>query len=74
MMDKTINELGESADVHVALSIEKHWHFEKVIVKANGFTMYSQDEIYNLYTSLNNALLKIEKQQKSIKKNSRTLE
>ena len=35
-MDKTIHELGEEADVHVALSVEKYRHFAEVTSKNKG--------------------------------------
>ena len=61
-MDKTINELGEKGDVHVALHVEKHRHFAEITVKTKGFTVHSQHETDDLYASMDNALLKIEKQ------------
>jgi len=61
-MDKTINELGEKADVHVALSVEKHRHFAEVTVKTKGFTVHSTEETDDLYASMDNALTKMEKQ------------
>ena len=61
-IDKTIADLGEAADVHVALSVEKHRHFAEVTVKTKGFTLHSQDETEDLYTSMDKALEKMEKQ------------
>ena len=61
-MAKTIKDLGESADVHVALSVEKHRHFAEITVKTKGFTVHSEDETDNLYTAMDSALLKMEKQ------------
>jgi putative sigma-54 modulation protein len=61
-MDKTIHDLGEEADVHVALSVEKHRHFAEVIVKTKGFSVHSTEETNDLYASMDNALVKIEKQ------------
>ena len=65
-IDKTIADLGEAADVHVALSVEKHRHFAEVTVKTKGFTLHSQDETEDLYTSMDKAL---EKMKKQIRKN-----
>ena len=61
-MDKTIKELGEKADVHVALHVEKHRHFAEITRITKGFTVHSQHETDDLYASMDNALLKIEKQ------------
>ena len=65
-IDKTIADLGEAADVHLALSVEKHRHFAEVTVKTKGFTLHSQDETEDLYTSMDKAL---EKMKKQIRKN-----
>ena len=61
-MSKTIKDLGEVADVHVALAVEKHRHFAEITVKTKGFTVHSEEETSDLYTSMDNALSKIEKQ------------
>lgn len=61
-MRKTIQELGEKADVHVALSVEKHRHHAEITVKTKGYTVHSQDETHDLYLAMDNALEKIEKQ------------
>jgi putative sigma-54 modulation protein len=61
-MKKTIQELGERADVHVALSVEKHRHFAEITVKTKGFTVHSEEETNDLYLAMDNALVKIEKQ------------
>lgn len=61
-MQKTIQELGERADVHVALSVEKHRHFAEITVKTKGFTVHSEEETNDLYLAMDNALVKIEKQ------------
>ena len=61
-MDKTIHDLGDEADVHVALSVEKHLHFAEVTVKTKGFSVHSTEETNDLYASMDNALVKIEKQ------------
>ena len=72
-MDKTIADLGEAADVHVALSVEKHRHFAEVTVKTNGFTLHSQDETEDLYTSMDKALEKMKKQIRKNKKKAKAL-
>jgi putative sigma-54 modulation protein len=72
-MDKTISDLGEEADVHVALHVEKHRHFAEVTVKTKGFTVHSQHETDDLYASMDNALLKIEKQLRKHKEKTQDL-
>ncbi|MBT6718371.1 MAG: ribosome-associated translation inhibitor RaiA [Nitrospina sp.] len=61
-MEKTISDLGEAADVHVALAVEKHRHFAEITVKTKEFTLHSQDETNDLYTSMDKTLDKMEKQ------------
>ena len=72
-MDKTIADLGEAADVHVALSVEKHRHFAEVTVKTKGFTLHSKDETEDLYTSMDKALEKMEKQIRKNKEKAKAL-
>ena len=72
-MDKTIADLGEAADVHVALSVEKHRHFAEVTVKTKGFTLHSQVETEDLYTSMDKALEKMEKQIRKNKEKAKAL-
>ena len=72
-IDKTIADLGEAADVHVALSVEKHRHFAEVTVKTKGFTLHSQDETEDLYTSMDKALEKMEKQIRKNKDKAKAL-
>ncbi len=61
-MEKTIKDLGEHADVHVALAVEKHRHFSEITVKTKGFTIHVEEETTDLYTSMDSALVKAEKQ------------
>ena len=72
-IDKTIADLDEAADVHVALSVEKHRHFAEVTVKTKGFTLHSQDETEDLYTSMDKALEKMEKQIRKNKEKAKAL-
>ena len=72
-MDKTIADLDEAADVHLALSVEKHRHFAEVTVKTKGFTLHSQDETEDLYTSMDKALEKMEKQIRKNKEKAKAL-
>ena len=72
-MDKTIHELGEETDVHVALSVEKYRHFAEVTVKTKGFSVHSTEETDDLYASIDNALVKIEKQLRKHKEKAQAL-
>jgi putative sigma-54 modulation protein len=72
-MDKTIADLGEAADVHVALAVEKHRHFAEITVKTKGFTLHSHDETEDLYTSMDKALEKMEKQIRKHKEKAKAL-
>ena len=72
-MDKTIHDLEEEADVHVALSVEKHRHFAEVTVKTKGFSVHSTEETDDLYASMDNALIKIEKQLRKHKEKAQAL-
>lgn len=72
-MDKTINELVEKADIHVALSVEKRRHFAEVTVKTKGFTVHGTEETDDLYASMDNALVKVEKQLRKHKEKAQAL-
>ncbi len=72
-MQKTIQDLGEKADVHVALSVEKHRHFAEITVKTKGFTVHGEDETNDLYTAMDSALVKIEKQLRKHKDRAKDL-
>ena len=72
-MDKTISDLGETADIHVALSVEKHRHFAEITVKTKGFTVHSHEETNDLYASMDKALEKIEKQLRKHKEKAKDM-
>jgi putative sigma-54 modulation protein len=72
-MDKTINELVEKADIHVALHVEKHRHFAEITVKTKGFTVHGTEETDDLYASMDNALIKVEKQLRKHKEKNQAL-
>ena len=72
-MAKTIADLGEAADVHVALSVEKHRHFAEITVKTKNFTLHSHEETEDLYASMDKALEKMEKQIRKHKEKAKAL-
>ena len=63
-MEKATKILDDAADVHVALSVEKHRHFAEITVKSKGFSVHSEAETEDLYKAMDQAVEKIEKQLK----------
>ena len=72
-MDKTIPDLGEEADMHIALSVEKHRHFAELTIRTKGFSVHSTEETDDLYASMDNALTKIEKQLRKHKEKAQAI-
>ncbi len=72
-MNKTIQDLGESADVHISLHVEKHRHMAEVTVKTKGCTVHADEETKDLYQTMDNVLAKIEKQLKKHKERSKDM-
>ena len=72
-MSKTIQDLGESADVHISLHVEKHRHMAEITVKAKGCTVHADEETKDLYQTMDNVLAKIEKQLKKNKERSQDM-
>ena len=61
-LSKTIADLDKTADIHITLSVEKHRHFAEITLKTKGTTLHSHEETKDLYTSIDKALDKMEKQ------------
>ena len=57
-ISKTIADLDETADVHIALSVEKHRHFAEITLKSKGMTLHSQEETKDLYASIERGKIK----------------
>ena len=72
-IEKSLNSLPESADVHVALTVEKHRHFAEVTIKTKGFTVHAEAETDDLYKAMDDAVDKAEKQLKKHKERSKSL-
>jgi len=70
---KTIKQWLDSADIHVALAVEKHRHLTEITVKTKGFTVHSNHETDDLYKAIDGATEKIEKQLKKHKERSKSL-
>jgi putative sigma-54 modulation protein len=72
-IEKSLKSLPESADVHVALTVEKHRHFAEVTVKDTRYTVHGESETTDLYTAMDEAVEKAEKQLKKHRDRSKTL-
>lgn len=72
-IEKSLKSLPESADVHVALTVEKHRHFAEVTVKDKGFTVHGESETNDLYMAMDEAVEKAEKQLKKHKERTKSL-
>jgi len=72
-IEKSLKSLPESADVHIALTVEKHRHLAEVTVKDKGFSVHGESETNDLYTAMDEAVEKAEKQLKKHKDRSKTL-
>jgi len=72
-MEKALKNLNEAADVHVALAVDKHRHFAEITLKTKGFTIHSEAETEDLYTAMDQAVDKAEKQVKKHKDRSKSL-
>ena len=72
-IEKSLKNLPGSADIHVALTVEKYRHFAEVTVKNKGYTVHGESETNDLYTAMDEAVDKTEKQIKKHKDRSKTL-
>ncbi|MDH5457541.1 MAG: ribosome-associated translation inhibitor RaiA [Nitrospinota bacterium] len=72
-IEKSLKSLPESADVHVALTVEKYRHFAEVTVKDKGYTVHGESETDDLYTAMDEAVERAEKQLKKHKDRSKSL-
>ncbi|MCF8720776.1 ribosome hibernation-promoting factor, HPF/YfiA family [Nitrospina gracilis] len=61
-LNKVLRNIDDSADVHVALAVEKHRHFAEITLKEKGITAHSEAETDDLYQAMDQAIEKIEKQ------------
>jgi len=72
-MEKNIKQWIDSADIHVALAVEKHRHLAEINVKTKGFTAHGKHETDDLYKAIDGALDKVEKQLRKHKERSKSL-
>jgi putative sigma-54 modulation protein len=57
----------------VALTVEKYRHFAEVTVKDKGYTVHGESETDDLYTAMDEAVERAEKQLKKHKDRSKSL-
>ena len=72
-LEKTFGSLNDQLDVHIALSVEKHRQFAEVTVKDKGFSVHSEEETKDLYTAIDKALEKVNKQLKKHKERAKDI-
>ncbi|MCC6155221.1 MAG: ribosome-associated translation inhibitor RaiA [Candidatus Hydrogenedentes bacterium] len=61
-LDKVRHHFDRVIDVDVVLSVEKHRHTADVTVHANGIRMHGKETSQDMYTSVDTAVGKIDKQ------------
>jgi len=64
----TLKKYFESIiNAHVILSVEKYRHTAEITLKVSGLTLASKEESENMYTSIDHAVDKLERQVKRYK-------
>ncbi len=71
-MEKLIHDLGEEADIHVILTVEKYRHIAEITIKGKGLSIFGEAETKDLYTAIDSALAKTDKQIKKHKEKNLT--
>ena len=59
---KAGDRLYEKANIHFSFYVDKNRHMAEATVKQKGLTTRAKDETRDLYLTVNNVLVKIEKQ------------
>jgi len=59
---KTGDRLYENANIHFSFYVDKIRHMAEATVKQKGLTTRAKDETKDLYLTVNNVLVKVEKQ------------
>ena len=59
---KTRDRLYDNANIHFSFYVNKNRHMAEAIVKQKGLTTRAKDETRDLYLTVNNVLVKVEKQ------------
>jgi putative sigma-54 modulation protein len=59
--------LDKISSAHVTVAVEKYRHIVEVVVHAHGATLHAKEETHDMYSSIDQAVDKIEKQAKRLK-------
>jgi len=59
--------LGTISSTHVTLSVEKHRHLAEVVIQSHGATLHAKEETHDMYSSIDQAVDKIQTQAKRLK-------
>jgi putative sigma-54 modulation protein len=59
---KTGDRLYDNANIHFSFYVDKNRHMAEATVKQKGLTTRAKDETRDLYLTVNNVLVKVEKQ------------
>ena len=59
--------LDKITSAHITLAVEKYRHITEVVVQAHGTTLRGKEETDDMYTSIDQAMSKIESQAKRLK-------
>lgn len=59
--------LGKVTSAHVTFSVEKYRHITEVVIQAHGSTLRGKEETADMYSSIDQAMDKIESQAKRLK-------
>ena len=59
---KAGDRLYEKANIHFSFYVDKNRHMAEATVKQKGLTTRAKDETKDLYLTVNNVLVKVEKQ------------
>jgi len=70
-IDNKVNKLSRFKknikEAHVILSVEKYRQIAEIYISGNGFTISSTEETPDMYTSIDGAIEKLERQAKKLK-------
>jgi len=66
-LDHACKLLDKITSTHVTVSVEKNRHLVEVVIHAHGATLHAKEETHDLYSSIDQAVDKIEIQAKRLK-------
>jgi len=59
--------LDKISSTHVTISVEKNRHIVEVVIQSHGATLHTKEETHDMYSSIDQAVDKIETQAKRLK-------